>query len=182
MRMKRLFLTFVTVCLTVIAYGQTISGSFEGLVQEGRAMFEVDFSQAKLFGMSEEDFAVYEEDWDKDRSAVVENIEENISAKIRGQVRVPSSSETTYKIKIQVLSVSSIGEFVCDAYILNGNQVEASIKNIRSEGAFLRFSTKLRMMKDGARHFGKLAGQLLKEELKNAKRVIQKNEPLYQSA
>lgn len=171
--MKRLFLTIVIVCLSVVTYGQTVSGSFVGLAQEGRAKFEMDFSEASIHGMSEEDFAVYEEDWDKDLPKVIADFLGEAADRLSGLLRLGSHQKTNYRLRVVVNSISSRGDFVCDLYVMNGEQVEASIKYITGKGGL--FGTKLNLIKDGAEHTGKVAGNLLKRELKRAQKKVNKS-------
>ena len=53
---------------------QTIKGSFSALKDQSRVRLEVDFSEAEIHGMSEEAFARYETDWEKDKPEVVAKI------------------------------------------------------------------------------------------------------------
>ena len=178
--MKRLFLAFVGIVLTLMTYGQTISGSFVGLAQEGKAKFEIDFSEASIHGMSEEDFAVYEEDWYKDQPKVVADFLSEVADRLSGMLRLGSHLKTDYRLRVVVTSINSRGDFVCDLYVMNGEQVEASIRHITAKGGML--GTKLNLIKDGAEHTGKVTGNLLNRELKRANRKIKKNEPKYESA
>lgn len=169
--MIKQFLLFAifSVC-SICASAQKLSGSFYGLSQQRSAIIEINFSNASIHGMTEEDFAFYEQDWDKDMPTIVGKFVGNTAAYLDNVLIIKTSSKTPeYVIHVDVVSINTRGNYICDVEIVNlAGEVEATIQDLKAYGG--TFGTKLNLIKDGAEHTGKALGNLLKHEIRRAKR------------
>lgn len=157
--MKRILLTLIALFAALCLFGQTDTGSFSALKDQSNAQLVVDFSEASIHGMSEEDFADYEQDWYKDKPEIIAIITNNCNEKLRGLTL--GRREAPYILRLKVLSVSARGDFDCDAYLEDpdGN-VLGTIEGLWGKGG--RFGTKLNLIKDGAERLGQCLGIALR--------------------
>ncbi len=167
--MKKLFLTIAAIFAALITLqAQTVKGSFAALKDLPRVRMVMDFSEADIHGMSEEEFAAYEEDWDVDKPDVIARFMTECNDKCGGTIYVGRYKDSPYEIKLIVHTISVKGDFDCDAFLLDadGNQL-GSILGIREKGG--RFGSRLNLIKDGAEHTGALFGTLLERAIRKAK-------------
>lgn len=166
--MKKYFCILACIALVLPINAQVLNGSFKALQGQQRANFEVDFSEASIHGMTEEDFADYETDWYKDKREVVAIILNECNEKCRRAVTLGRFDKSPYLVKLVVRSISSKGDFDFDAYLFDteGNQL-GSIENLWGKGG--RFGTKLNLIKDGAESSGKALGGALRTAILKGK-------------
>ena len=162
--MKKLFVLFLF-CLPILGYAQKVTnGSLKVLKGQARVNLEIDFSQAVIHGMSEDDFAVYERDWFRDKDQVIAffRIE---AAESCDKIAIGPFPEAEYTIKVSVLRINTKGDFTCIGELQNkSGEVLASITGISDQGG--RFGSKLNLIKDGAKHTGERFGIFLRKQLK----------------
>lgn len=166
--MKKLSLVILFAIFSTFAFGQTFSGSLAGLASAGRAKVSIDFSEASIHGMSEEEFQVYEKDWIKDLPLIKRKFIGALSNKLNGAILVGTSVKSDYSINVIVYSISTKGNYVCDVIINVGENEVAKIQGIKADGG--TFGSKLNLIKDGAEHTGEQLGKYLVKELRKAKR------------
>lgn len=124
----------------------------------------MDFSKAQIMGMSETDFADYEEDWYKDKPSIASKYEKGISSRLGKILRVGAYPEADYTLRVTVRMITDTGNLYCDAAIVDAaGQVLFSVKNISGgkEPPFLP-GTKLAKMKVWAVIAGRALGGVIK--------------------
>ena len=165
---KIILLLAITMSAMFSLRAQTVRGSFAALKDISRVRLEIDFTQAFICGMTEDEFAVYEKDWEKDQPEIVSRFMTECNKKCGNGVYVGLYRESPYLIRIIVHSISSDGDWDCDAFLVDAEGSEvAAILNLRESGG--KFGTKLNLIKDGAAHTGELFGILLKRAIKKEK-------------
>lgn len=166
--MKKLSCILAFMALVIPLHAQVLNGSFMALQDQQRVNFEVDYSEASIHGMSEEDFGDYETDWYKDKREVTAILINECNEKCRRAITVGRYDNTFYLIKVVVRSISSKGDFDFDAYLFDkeGNQI-GSIENLWGKGG--RIGTKLNLIKDGAESAGRALGAALRTAIRKGK-------------
>lgn len=164
MNMKKLFVLFL-LCIPLVGYSQKLtSGSLEVLKNQARVNIELDFSQAVIHGMSEDDFDIYERDWSRDKDQVKTIFMIEASDRCTNLV-IGHFPEVEYTIKVVVLRINTQGDFTCMGELRNkSGEVLATITGISDKGG--RFGSKLNLIKDGAKHTGERLGIFLRKQLK----------------
>lgn len=166
--MKKIFLGVLFAIISTLTFGQTITGSFAGLADSGKAKIIMDFSEASIHGMSEEDFEYMEPDWSKDLPQIIGYFVGEVADRLNGFVILGSNVKSEYSINVRVISISTKGNYVCDAIIKDGEKEVAKIQGVKADGG--NVGTKLNLIKDGAEHTGKQLGRILLREIKKSKR------------
>lgn len=163
--MKRFFaLTFVCMALCAMQAQNVDSGSLRELAEAGVASFEIDYSEAHIHSMTEAEFALYEEDWDKDQKYIIAEFLDNLNDRTGDQLVVVKGKKTDLTLRWVVLHIDPRGNIISELHVVNKEgKVLAKITELRGAGG--RFGTKLNLIKDGARSSGKRAGSFLKREL-----------------
>jgi len=142
-------------------------GSLRELAKAGIANFEVDYSNAIIHGMSEEEFAEYELDWDKDMPQILAYFRSNLTDRAGEYLALVTKKEVPLTLRWVVLSINTKGDTQSELHVLNSEGVVlAKIIELNGEGG--TFGSKLNLIKDGAKSSGKKAGSFLKRELKKA--------------
>lgn len=145
---------------------QTITGSLKELASFGKANIEVDFSDASIHYMTEEEFAQYEQDWKKDKPEVIADFIEGVTDKLKGRLVVGTCLKTPFLLKVLVQNVTTKGDYICDVLVFNEENVLATIKNVKADGGTI--GSKLNLIKDGAEHTGEKLGKLFSREIQKA--------------
>ena len=164
--MKRIVvISFLMLLFANIVSSQVVTkGSLDVLKGRGRVNLEMDFSQASIMGMEEDAFANYEHDWIRDKDEIVALFVGEVLSNCNSII-VGVFSNTEYTIKVNVLSISTKGDYYCTADVINrSGEVVASINGIKEFGG--RFGSKLNLIKDGAKHTGERFGKFLRKKLK----------------
>lgn len=162
--MKQIIL-FLFVLAAIGANAQKVSGTFEGLASQKYVNVMVDFSEASIHGMSEEDFAELESDWEKDKPSIIAKVISNLSDKLEGRFVFGLKKPNSYALKIHVNTISIKGNFNFDVKVLNseGNEV-AQILNATAKGG--TFGSALNLIGDGAEATGKVLAKIIKSKIK----------------
>ena len=159
-----ILLSVLTVAMTE-ALGQSIRGDFTPLQSESKVQIQLDYSKADIHGMTEDDFAVYEEDWNEDKPEIISKF---VTACNKGIGHAPYliiSRSTPYILKVDILTIFDNGDCILDASLINPEGLTiGTIENVRGEGG--RFGTKLNLIKDGSEDSGLQLGRLLKKAMK----------------
>ena len=162
--MKKFIVLICCIALGFAAKAQKLEGSFEVLLEETRVNFELSFAKASIHGMSEAEFAKYETDWNKDMPQIIGCFVEDMNNEIMGIVRFGSYPTAKYKLKVEVIEVTTYGGFDSDVYLLdNNNNTLAKISGLVSAGG--AWGTKLYLIKRGASDSGEALGELLYKTL-----------------
>ena len=169
--LSELILTFVLSMVCLVANAQKITGSFAPLAKEARVKMNVDFSQALIMGMSEEEFTVFEEDWTHDKVEILSLFYDNANDVLDGSPVIGNyKQDTEFTLNLVVRTVDARGNYDCDLFLVR-NLADGSQEEIaKAEGVYARggkIGTKLNLMKDGAKHTGKELGKFLKKAAKN---------------
>ena len=166
--MKRIFSLVFCLCTVLNTFSQKIeSGSFDGLKNVDKLAIDLDFSHASIHGMNENAFSEYEKDWYTDKPDIVGDFIGCVASKIDGEIVVTDKSETSWLLRINVISISSKGNFVCTADLIDGGNIEAHVVGIHGSGG--TFGSKLNLIKDGVKTTSKNCGSFMKKVIRKAK-------------
>lgn len=167
--MNKIFLTIILFCFGITLNAQNLSkGSLIRLKDESIVHCIIDYSNASIHGMSEDEFARYEEDWMLDKPEITSKFIANANQKLSGYITLSQTTNANYTVKILVISIDLKGNTICEASIINKEGQEiAHIENIRADGG--TFGSKLNLIKDGAEHSGTIFGKTLKSLIKKSK-------------
>mgnify|MGYP003407642817 CR=1 FL=1 len=168
MYMKRFFVfIFLCVLLANVKAVKIESGSLRELAKAGIANFEVDYSNAVIHGMSEEEFAEYELDWDKDLPQILALFRGNLAERAGDYLALVTKKKASLTLRWVVLFINTKGDTKSELHVLDADgTILAKIVELNGEGG--TFGSKLNLIKDGAKSSGKKAGSFLKRELKKA--------------
>lgn len=166
-----LFSLCFLVCAAWTSSAQNVSGSFHVITEQNCVNLVVDFSEATIMGMSEEQFRLYEEDWIKDQPDIYARIRDAINEKLKGKLAVGELKEAQYTLLVKVISISKKGEFLTNLYLIqnqdNGGQKEIGIvEGMKTRNKTGNSYTKLRTIKLQANQLGDTIGNLLRKEYK----------------
>lgn len=188
--MKRFIVLICCIALGFVAKAQKLEGSVDVLLNESRVDFELSFAKASIHGMSEAEFANYvsqrtatqlinsvanrtivagQNEWERDLPHITGDFVDNLNEQIKDLVRFGKYPTAKYKLLVEVIDVTTHGNFDSDVYLLDkeGNTV-AKITRLVAEGG--KIGSKLNLIKDGARHSGEALGKFLYKTLKKAKK------------
>ncbi len=166
--MKKIFSLVFCLCVVLNTFSQRIeSGTFDGLKNVDKLALDLDFSHASIHGMNEKAFSEYEKDWYTDKPDIVADFISCIAEKINGIILITDKSETPWLLRINVVSISTKGNFVCTADLINGENIEAHVVGIHGSGG--TFGSKLNLIKDGVKTTSKKCGSFMRKVIRNAK-------------
>lgn len=160
--------------LFTVANAQKVTGTFAPLRDEARVRMNIDFYEADIMGMSEEEFADFEKDWNHDKVDILAYLYENANDALNGAISVGNyKQETEYTLDLVVRTVNARGDYDCDLFLFrnlaDGSQeFVAEAEGINARGG--KIGTKLNLMKDGAKHTGKALGKFLLQNMKKTGR------------
>jgi hypothetical protein len=162
--MKKTLMSFVMALLVAgTAFAKTeLTGSFAPLKELSAVKFSIEF--LSIHGMPEADFAVYEQDWNKDKPEVVGLIL-SYAMNANGSLALLKDAKSDYSLQCVVTNITVKGDYTCNLLLFdaNGNEI-ASIRGIQAKGG--KVGSKLNLIKDGAEHTGKKIGKALKAATK----------------
>ena len=163
--MKRIIISLMIIaCAAMSASAQKVSGDFSVLKDEVRARMTVDFSEASILGMTEEQYSAYEKDWLKDKAEVVSYYSGYASIELSPKLVIADYQfETKYRLVLKVRMIDARGNTDSDLYLLEGDNEIARAEGVFAQGGV--FGTKLNLIKDGAKHSGIVIGRLLNKYL-----------------
>ena len=166
-----LFSLCFLVCAAWTSSAQNVSGSFHVITEQDCVNLVVDFSEATIMGMSEEQFRLYEEDWIKDQPDIYARIRDAINEKLKGKLAVGEQKEAQYTLLVKVISISKRGEFLTNLYLIQnkeeGEQEQIGIvEEMKTKNKTGSAGTKLRSIKLQAGILGDRIGYLLLKEYK----------------
>ena len=168
--MRKLFISMVLICLSVMANAQVVAKSELSGIKPGSVIgFECDFSDAVIMGMDEEAFSKYETDWTTDKPTIVSNFMSGINNKLDGVLVVGHFKEAKFTLKVSVKNVAKTGYMLCDAKIVDSEGNTCFIVKQVNGGTEppLLPGTKLAKMKMWALLTGRSLGGILRSEYLN---------------
>ena len=189
--MKKIAILVWCVALGFVAQAQVLEGSIAPLLNESRVNFKLTFEKANIHGMTEAEFSAtfdkkgkiativnnassrtiieHTNGWKKDQPIISGGFVNCLNEAIKETIRFGSYSNAKYTLKVEVLDVSTSGDFDSDVYLLDNTGKElAKITRLVASGG--TFGTKIALIKDGAKHSGIVLGKFLLKELKKAKK------------
>ena len=152
--MKHFLFTFVLAALCLSASAQQVTGTFAPLKDVARVKLVIDYSEADIMGMSEAQFAEFEEDWERDRKEVLFQFNNKANEILKGRLTLGNYNfETEYTLNVIVRSVDAKGNHDCDVILTDrdGEEVARAAAFLGDGGLF---GTKLHLIKAGAKHTG----------------------------
>ncbi len=138
-------------CSGFAAMAQKVTGSFEALRDAGRVKMVIEFAEADIMGMTEEQFSEYETDWEKDKPGLLSLFYSYANRALKGALTVGSYNFDTDCT-------------LTDLILSEGGEESGRIVGLYAPGGV--FGTKLNLMKDGAKHTGVAIGRLLLKEIR----------------
>ncbi len=159
--MKRVLAISFLLLSAVTLQAQDFTGSVEGLAREGKAKLVIDYSEALIHGMSEQEFAVYEQDWYDDKYEIMGKFQSSFAEELDDYLVCHRNVKSPFTIVVKVNKISKKGNTVLSMHIFeddgSGNENEvATIIDLEGDGG--TFGTKLNLIKDGAVSTGENAG------------------------
>lgn len=172
---KRLTKNFVFSLFVAIMFflpmqivAQTVSGDFSGLKKQAFANIKVNYTDASIHGLSEEDFSYIEPDWEKEKPTVLLKIISQLSDRLQGKLTFGLKRENSYTIVINVVSVNSKGTHLSNVDIISpSGEVEASIQGVEGKGG--TFGSAINLIGDGAKSTGKNIAKILSNKFSKIK-------------
>lgn len=165
--MKKVILTLVLITIGVSAMAQRVTGTFMPLRSQDRVKMVIDYSEADIMGMPEEQFYTFEKDWAHDKVEVVSlyyNYANRELAKEKAFIVGSYNFDTDYTLYLIVRTVDIRGNHDCDLILVANDEIEIGrAVGIRADGG--TFGSKLNLMKDGAEHTGKSIGRFLLKQI-----------------
>lgn len=130
---------------------------------------KMDFSQAVICGMNEEEFSKYEKDWERDKPTIVRSFRSGANLSLGKTCGIGDYKDVSYTILVTVNTITEEGYIVCDASIsdLEGNVLFTVEEVTGGKEPAIGIGTKLSRMKVWATLTGKRFGNILKSELTN---------------
>ena len=159
-------LMFVALFLGIqAASAQTLEqGSLDVLRGEEYVKVVVDYSNALIMDMTEEEFAEYEEDWYKDQPMIMDKFMK-INDELGDKLRVSKIKTSNYTLRWAVEWIDKDGTIMSDFYLETADgEVIAVIKRVKGKGG--TFGTKLYLIKTGAERTGKVLGEFIRKQLR----------------
>lgn len=142
-----------------------VRGSLDSLLDESFIGVEVNFHF--IHGLTEDDFAKYEEDYYKTKPKLIGYILSNANVANRQFVLTTDLSRSDLKLVLDIHNVSVNGDITSVATIYDGSGEEiAFIKGIIGDGGVI--GTKLNLMGDGSKRLGTNLGKFLDKQLRKA--------------
>ena len=164
--MKKAFCLLLLMAIFIPSNAQRITfGSFSLLRDQIRVKLIVDFSEADIMGMTEQEFSEYEEDWEHDKVEIVSLFHNYANEKLKGRLMLGNyRQDTAFMLQLVVRTVDVRGNYDCDLYLLGNGENGEKVVLAKAEGLSARggkFGSKLNLMKDGAEHTGTELGRFL---------------------
>ena len=208
--MKKFIVLICCIALGFVAKAQKLEGSVGVLLNESRVNFKLTFEKANIHGMTEPEFSAtfdmkgkiativnnasnrtiveHTNGWKKDQPMISGGFVNCLNEAIKETIRFGSYPNAKYTLKVEVLEVSTSGDFDSDVYLLDntGKELAKITRLVASGGTFGikkiarlialdgTFGTKIALIKDGAKHSGIVLGKFLLKELKKAKKIKKK--------
>ena len=167
--MKKLFVfSILFICFWANVTAQTVTiNSLPKNMKGVRMNFQMDFSNALILGMSENEFAEYEKDWVDDKPTIIRNFKTGTNLTIGKSYGVGDYKDAKYIIKVQVNTITDEGYFIRDVDIVDeNNKVVFHLDHLTGgKEPAIAIGTKLARMKVWATLTGKSLGSILKIEL-----------------
>lgn len=169
--MKKIFilLLFTFFVITTVSSQTITKNNLPKNLQGVRMNFKIDFSEAIICGLNEEDFSKLEKDWEEDKPTIVRNFKKAANLSIGKSYGIGDYSDAPYTIIVKVNTITDEGYFICNARVVDGeNNTLLEIEKLTGgkEPPFM-IGTKLARMKIWATLTGKTLGSILREELSN---------------
>ena len=163
MRRSLILLVCLFSLLSSLSAQKMTEGSLAPLKKGGKTKVILDFSDASIHGMTVEDFAVYEQDWEIDKPIIISKFMLGLGEKCPS-IRFGTELDGEITLLVKVLSINTKGDYACEAIIMNSQEEKiAHITDLNAKGG--TFGSKLNLIKDGAEHTGKSLGKFLKRTI-----------------
>ena len=171
--MKR-FLTILLFLVTIMnsLAAQTVIGSFDALKGQTRVRMIIDYTEADIMGMTEDEFYGYQEDWAEDKQWVINHYYECANKKLGERMMVSNYKNSKYTLHLVVHAIDMKGNHDCSLYLYeiseDGKQTKlAEVPRIYGKGG--KTGGEVGLIKDGAESVGKIIGILLRKEVLGTK-------------
>ena len=168
--MKKKVLIMLFMVIAASSYAQNVTkNNLPKNIKGARMNLRMDFSDALICGMSEDEFSRYEKDWEEDKPTIVRNFRSGVNVGIGKSYKVGDYKDSKYTIRVKVNTITDDGYIICDADIIDdGGNVYFTVKEVTGgkEPPFM-IGTKLARMKIWATVTGNKLGSILKSELPN---------------
>lgn len=166
--MKKIYIiSLLFICFWANVTAQTVTiNSLSKNMKGVRMNFQMDFSDALIMGMSENEFAKYEKDWCDDKPTIIRNFKTGTNLTLGRSLGIGEYKDARYIVKVKVNTITDEGFFICDVDILENDKVVFHLDHLTGgKEPSLAIGTKLARMKVWATLTGKSFGSILKNEL-----------------
>ncbi len=162
--MKKIFAFLMFATAVCVANAQRIEGSFDVLKNEARVNFQLNYSKASIHGMTEAEFAEYEEDWHKDMPQIVDDFLSGLNSQISYMVSFGKYPSSRYTLRVDVSYVEVDGSCYSNVLLLDSDSnVVAKIVGLQASGGM--YGTKLYLIKKGAERSGRKIGRIIYQRI-----------------
>lgn len=154
--------------LPIQTVAQTVLGDFSGFKKQAFTNIKVNYTDASIHGLSEEDFSYIEPDWEKEKPTVLLKVISQLSDRLQGKLTFGLKRENSYTIVINVISVNSKGTHLSNVDIISpSGEVEASIQGVEGKGG--TFGSAINLIGDGAKSTGKIIAKIISNKFSKIK-------------
>ncbi len=167
--MKKFCFLLVVIFLLPFAASaqQLVQGNLSFLKGQTFLDCSVDFSQASILGMTEDEIAVQEEDWWKDRHNYVGRFYEGINSKLmKKSLFVGKHENASYRAELVVRQVEKNGNMLSEFVISSTENPEEILCKIVVSATGGRFGSFLNLLGDGMEHTGEILSKYISGQLK----------------
>lgn len=146
--------------LSVSTWGQqVVEGDLSFLRNVHAMQLVLDFSNASMLGLSEDKFAVYEKDWQKEKKEIYGELLSEISK--RNKHIAFTRQEKPYVLKVEIKEVSLSGNTICNLIFYSDSKEMAVVEGIYGKGG--KYGTKINLIGDGVKSIGKKTGDFIRK-------------------
>lgn len=164
--MKKILLILAILNYSVICTAQEITkNDLKSINMGAKIYFDIDYSDAVIMGLSESDFANYEQDWVKDKTAVELSFLRGVNNKVDEIYNIGALKDADYALTVIVKSITNKGYLICDAKITDkSGKVYFYVININSGSkSKLIPGTNLSKIKASSLFAGRSLGKIMKK-------------------
>lgn len=166
--MKKVLTFFSLFCLAAINLSaQTvIKNSLPKDMSGVKMNFDVDFSKALIFGMTEAEFCDHEKDWKKDKKFIAKKMKNSANYALGKHYSIGDYNFALYTIVVTINTITKEGYIICDAQVVdNSGVVRLQIEELSGgkEPLFMPGS-KLAKIKFWSMLTGERLGKILSKE------------------
>jgi hypothetical protein len=171
--MKRLFvLGFIMMLVGVLNAQQALVtiNKLDEITIISKMNLTMDFSKAKIYNLTEEEFSRYEVDWNKDRKSIVNSCIKGLKPHVKKYFRLGNYPDAPYTMAITVTELGRKEQIKGSVEIVSANgTVLFHMDDVQTNDAITQvpaLTTKLAMTKYLSLRMGRKIGKIIRDILK----------------